>query len=51
MPGAAQRLWDQLGLGGSVETRRLPVDVAWGGLKPGIVTSKGEALFPRVEAD
>jgi methionyl-tRNA synthetase len=51
MPGAAQRLWDQLGVGGAVEARRVPVDVAWGGLKPGTVTSKGEALFPRVEAD
>jgi methionyl-tRNA synthetase len=51
MPGAAQRLWDQLGLGGAVEDRRIPADVAWGGLKPGTVTSKGEALFPRVEAD
>jgi methionyl-tRNA synthetase len=51
MPGAAQRLWDQLGLGGAVENRRIPADVAWGGLKPGTVTSKGEALFPRVEAD
>ncbi|TMK93485.1 MAG: methionine--tRNA ligase [Actinobacteria bacterium] len=51
MPGAAQRLWDQLGLGGAVENRRIPTDVAWGGLKPGTVTGKGEALFPRVEAD
>ena len=51
MPGAAQRLWDQLGLGGAVDNRRVPTDVAWGGLKPGTVTSKGEALFPRVEAD
>jgi methionyl-tRNA synthetase len=51
MPGAAQRLWDQLGVGGAVEARRVPVDVVWGGLKPGTVTSKGEALFPRVEAD
>ena len=51
MPAAAQRLWDQLGLGGAVENRRVPTDVAWGGLKPGTVTSKGEALFPRVDAD
>jgi methionyl-tRNA synthetase len=51
MPGAAQRLWGQLGVGGAVEARRVPVDVSWGGLKPGTVTSKGEALFPRVEAD
>jgi methionyl-tRNA synthetase len=51
MPGAAQRLWDQLGIGGAVEDRRVPVDAAWGGLVPGTVTTKGEALFPRLETD
>jgi len=51
MPGAAQRLWDQLGVGGSVADRGLPADTAWGLLEPGTKTSKGEALFPRLEAD
>ena len=49
MPSAAQRLWDQLGVGGSVGDRRLPADAAWGGLEPGVVTHKGDALFPRLE--
>ena len=51
MPSAAQRLWDQLGIGGAVDNRRVPLDVAWGGLEPGTATTKGEALFPRVEAE
>ncbi len=51
MPSAAQRLWDQLGIGGSVSDRRLPIDARWGGLEPGTVTHKGEALFPRLEPE
>jgi methionyl-tRNA synthetase len=51
MPNAAQRLWDQLGLGGLVVDRRVPDDVSWGALEPGTLTTKGESLFPRVEAE
>jgi methionyl-tRNA synthetase len=51
MPSAAQRLWDQLGVGGAVENRRVPDDAAWGMLEPGTATTKGESLFPRVEAE
>jgi methionyl-tRNA synthetase len=51
MPSAAQRLWEQLGIGGGVENRRVPGDVAWGGLRPGTVSTKGDALFPRVESE
>jgi len=51
MPSAAQRLWDQLGVGGLVADRRLPADAAWGGLEPGVVTHKGAALFPRLETE
>jgi methionyl-tRNA synthetase len=51
MPSAAQRLWDQLGLTGEVADQRLPGAAAWGGLAPGTVTSKGEALFPRLEPE
>jgi methionyl-tRNA synthetase len=49
MPSAAQRLWDQLGVGGSVSDRRLPIDANWGGLEPGTITHKGESLFPRLD--
>ena len=48
MPEAAQRLWDQLGIGGRVLDRRIR-DTGWGGLVPGTKTSKGESLFPRVD--
>jgi methionyl-tRNA synthetase len=51
MPSAAQRLWDQLGVGGLVADRRLPADAAWGGLESGVVTHKGAALFPRIESE
>ena len=51
MPSAAQRLWDQLGIGGDVENRRVPADLAWGGLAPGTRTIKGESLFPRLETE
>jgi methionyl-tRNA synthetase len=51
MPSAARRLWEQLGIGGDVENRRVPGDLAWGGLAPGTRTFKGESLFPRLEAD
>jgi methionyl-tRNA synthetase len=51
MPAAAERLWDQLGPPDPLVTQRLPSAGAWGGLEPGTKTTKGESLFPRVEAD
>jgi methionyl-tRNA synthetase len=51
MPGAAARLWAQLGVETSLEQRRLPGDAVWGGLVPGTTTTKGESLFPRLGAD
>jgi methionyl-tRNA synthetase len=50
MPGAAARLWEQLGIGEPLDEQRLPDAAAWGGLAPGTKTSKGEALFPRLES-
>ena len=50
MPGAAQRLWGQLGIGAPLAEQRLPDAARWGGLEPGTKTSKGEALFPRLES-
>jgi methionyl-tRNA synthetase len=49
MPGAAARLWEQLGMAEPLEAQRLPGAVTWGGLKPGARVRRGEALFPRVE--
>jgi methionyl-tRNA synthetase len=50
MPAAADRLWQQLGQPGAVTDQRVPEAVAWGQLKPGTATHKGEALFPRLES-
>jgi methionyl-tRNA synthetase len=51
IPATAQALWDQLGIGGRVADQRLPEAATWGGLAPGTRTTKGEALFPRLDAD
>jgi methionyl-tRNA synthetase len=51
MPGAAERLWEQLGIAEPLAHQRVPGSVAWGGLAPGTVTTKGGALFPRLDTD
>jgi methionyl-tRNA synthetase len=51
MPSAAERLWAQLGIDEPLDDQRLPQAGEWGGLRAGTVTSKGEALFPRLEPD
>ena len=50
MPGAATRLWEQLGIEEPLEAQRLPGASAWGGLRPGTKTVKGDALFPRLDS-
>jgi methionyl-tRNA synthetase len=50
MPDAAERLWAQLGIDEPLASQRLPDDVRWGKLVTGTVTTKGEALFPRLES-
>ncbi len=50
MPGAAARLWDQLGIADPIDAQRLPAAARWGGLAVGTKTSKGEALFPRLDS-
>jgi methionyl-tRNA synthetase len=50
MPRAAGRLWAQLGLGERLADQRLPDAGAWGRLPVGTTTTKGESLFPRLEA-
>jgi methionyl-tRNA synthetase len=51
MPAAAARLWEQLGIPEPLSDQRLNHAGAWGRLVPGTKTTKGEPLFPRVEAD
>jgi methionyl-tRNA synthetase len=50
MPGAATRLWEQLGIDEPLEAQRLPGASAWGGLRPGTKTVKGDSLFPRLDS-
>jgi len=50
MPGAAERLWEQLGIGEPLGHQRLPDAATWGLLKPGTGTTKGGALFPRLDS-
>ncbi|HEY1332399.1 MAG TPA: methionine--tRNA ligase [Actinomycetota bacterium] len=50
MPGAASRLWTQLGIGEALADQRLPGAAAWGQLAPGTKISRGDPLFPRLEA-
>jgi len=49
MPGAAERLWEQLGVGEPLAHQRVPGSCAWGLLAPGTRTTRGGALFPRLE--
>jgi methionyl-tRNA synthetase len=50
MPGAATRLWEQMGIDEPLEAQRLPGASAWGGLRPGTKTVKGDSLFPRLDS-
>jgi methionyl-tRNA synthetase len=50
MPEAAGRLWEQLGIPEALDSQHVPEAAAWGLLAPGTKTSKGDALFPRLEA-
>jgi methionyl-tRNA synthetase len=47
IPTASQKIWEQLGLTGSVEQNR--VDLAWTYLEPGTKIGKLGPVFPRIE--
>ncbi len=49
MPGAAERLWEQLGVGEPLGHQHVPQAVSWGLLRPGTATAKGGPLFPRLD--
>ena len=51
MPGAAERLWEQLGIPEPLGAQRVPTSLAWGQLAPGTRTTKGGSLFPRVDPE
>jgi methionyl-tRNA synthetase len=50
MPGAAGRLWKQLGISESLAGQRIPGAAEWGRLAPGTRTTKGDPLFPRLDS-
>jgi methionyl-tRNA synthetase len=49
MPGAAERLWEQLGIQEPLGHQHLPQASEWGQLQPGTRTTKAGSLFPRVD--
>ncbi|HEX9813889.1 MAG TPA: class I tRNA ligase family protein, partial [Myxococcota bacterium] len=50
LPETAQEIVDRLGIPDALKAARLPDDAGrWGVLEPGTATTKGAALFPRVE--
>jgi len=50
LPETAAEILARLGIPDALQTARLPEDAArWGILEPGTATTKGAALFPRVE--
>jgi methionyl-tRNA synthetase len=48
IPHATQKIWEQLGLSGSVADQRID-QLQWGELKPGTKIGELEPVFPRVE--
>jgi methionyl-tRNA synthetase len=50
LPETAAEILVRLGIPGALQTARLPEDAGrWGVLEPGTATTKGPALFPRIE--
>ncbi len=49
MPKAMSQLWSDLGAEESGLSPELASVGAWGQLKPGVVVTKGDSLFPRIE--
>jgi len=46
IPTTAQRVWERIGLEGTVAAQALS-NAAWGGYPGGATVTKGEPLFPR----
>jgi len=49
MPSTAEKIWEQLNIGGDISKVNILTDSQWGKLKPGVRIRKGPALFPRIE--
>ncbi len=48
IPRTGERIWAQLGIDQALPDTGFG-DTAWGGLRPGTQTQKGEPIFPRIE--
>lgn len=49
MPASAQKIWDQLGIGGDIGSGTLLHNGDWGLTKPGTPVHKTGQLFPRID--
>jgi methionyl-tRNA synthetase len=50
LPETSEEIFGRLGIPDTLKTARLPGDAErWGVLEPGTATTKGAALFPRIE--
>jgi methionyl-tRNA synthetase len=49
MPSTAEKIWQQLNIKGDLSGVQIDKEALWGGIRPGIKISKGNALFPRIE--
>jgi methionyl-tRNA synthetase len=50
-PRVSQELWRRLGIAAEIERATFSAEGRWGGLVAGSKTTKGDALFQRLEAD
>jgi methionyl-tRNA synthetase len=50
IPRKCDELWSRLGIGGSPADQQLPEAAGWGGIAVGSPTTKGQPLFPRIDA-
>ena len=51
LPETAREICSRIGVPDALETARLPEAASWGGLSPGLATTKGAPLFPRRELE
>ncbi|MCK4926774.1 class I tRNA ligase family protein, partial [Candidatus Aerophobetes bacterium] len=49
IPSSAQKIWEQIGMEGDLDSQILEAEDIWGGLAPGREVKKGPPLFPRIE--
>ncbi|MEW6570565.1 MAG: methionine--tRNA ligase [Nitrospirota bacterium] len=48
MPSSAEKVWEQLNVGGKLPETDRDIGIRWGQMNPGTAVKRGTALFPRV---